>query len=255
MKSMKKLKRVLGNIWRCTRKKIYCLEEKTFRKINKRQKHIGVVINFHQVLPEERAQDEPLAISVEQFQKVIEILAKKNVSTIDQISNGGYFITFDDGCEDVYQYAYPILKELKIPFTIFVILDKIDKKGFLSQQQIKELSQDSLCTIGSHTVTHMKLREYSKIKAYKELIDSKEKLKKYTGYEIEYCAFPHGAFHAFSLRDIRLAKKAGYKLNFLTMYSFLTKQNVQSRYMIPRYSIYKENFSEAINMLNQSSFR
>lgn len=252
---MKSMKKILGNIWRCTRKKIYCLEEKIFRRINKRQKHIGVVVNFHRILPEERAQSESLAVSIEQFQKVINILAQKHVSSIEDVSKGGYFITFDDGFEDVYKYAYPILKEKKIPFTVFVILDMVNKKDFLSEKEIKVLSEDRLCTIGSHTVTHMKLREYSRKKAFEELTISKKNIEKYTGYEIQYCAFPHGAFHAFSLRDIGLTKKAGYRLNFLTMYSFLTKRNVQSRYMIPRYSIYKENFDEAINMLKQSSFK
>lgn len=251
---MKKIKKILGNVWRHSKKKIYSLEERIFRNINKRQQHTGVVINFHRILPKEDAEQEQLAISVEQFKRVIEVLVQKNVSSIEDVNKGGYFITFDDGFEDVYKYAYPILKEKQIPFTVFVILDMVDKKDFLSEKEIRELAKDNLCTIGSHTVTHMKLREYSKMKAYEELIVSKESLKNYTDYEIKYCAFPHGAFHAFSMRDIRLVKKAGYELNFLTMYSFLSRENVKSKYMIPRYSIYKENFNEAIDMLKESTF-
>ena len=32
-------------------------------------------------------------------------------------------ITFDDGLADVYNIAYPFLKENKIPFTIFIVTD------------------------------------------------------------------------------------------------------------------------------------
>ena len=32
-------------------------------------------------------------------------------------------LTFDDGYEDVYKNAYPILKEYNIPFTMFIITD------------------------------------------------------------------------------------------------------------------------------------
>jgi len=40
-------------------------------------------------------------------------------------------ITFDDGFKDLYQNAYPILKELKIPFTLFLITSTIESKSLL----------------------------------------------------------------------------------------------------------------------------
>ncbi|MBS3917374.1 MAG: polysaccharide deacetylase family protein [Deltaproteobacteria bacterium] len=40
-------------------------------------------------------------------------------------------ITFDDGFKDLYQNAYPILKEFNIPFTLFLITSLIDSKELL----------------------------------------------------------------------------------------------------------------------------
>lgn len=40
-------------------------------------------------------------------------------------------VTFDDGFKDLYQNAYPILKKLNIPFTLFLITSTIDSKKLL----------------------------------------------------------------------------------------------------------------------------
>lgn len=40
-------------------------------------------------------------------------------------------VTFDDGFKDLYRNAYPILKEINIPFTLFLITSLIDSKELL----------------------------------------------------------------------------------------------------------------------------
>jgi len=40
-------------------------------------------------------------------------------------------ITFDDGFKDLYQNAYPILKKLNIPFTLFLTTSNVDAKELL----------------------------------------------------------------------------------------------------------------------------
>ena len=59
-------------------------------------------------------------------------------------------ITFDDGLADVYTIAYPFLKAQGIPFTAFVLTDKLDQPGYLTTAQLLELAADPLVTIGSH---------------------------------------------------------------------------------------------------------
>lgn len=61
--------------------------------------------------------------------------------------------TFDDGYDNNYILAYPILKEYGIKANINVITKYIDENraGYLSWDQIKEMSDSGLVSIGSHT--------------------------------------------------------------------------------------------------------
>ena len=100
---------------------------------------IGYVYMFHMVAPNEGAiaSIDELRVSPEFFCKFLEE-KKHNVKFVNiddaiKIINSRKknekpfgIITFDDGYEDNYKYAYPILKELGIPFTIYVSVDLVD---------------------------------------------------------------------------------------------------------------------------------
>ena len=61
-------------------------------------------------------------------------------------------LTFDDGLESVYTYAYPILLQRKIPFATFLIVGRINTVvGNLSWAQIHAMLHSGLLTVGSHT--------------------------------------------------------------------------------------------------------
>lgn len=62
-------------------------------------------------------------------------------------------ITFDDGLESVYTYAYPVLSANKVPFATFLIVNRIGRfPGDLSWAQVKAMEQSGLITVGSHTL-------------------------------------------------------------------------------------------------------
>jgi len=68
-----------------------------------------------------------------------------------------FLITMDDGWKSVYTEAYPILKELQIPFTIYLYKNYVGShRGgrALSYEMIQEMLDSGLCTIGSHSVSH-----------------------------------------------------------------------------------------------------
>lgn len=230
------------------RRKIYDIRDRLFRWNNERYPVRGIIINFHRVLPLEQAAKSNIAISIEQFKDVLSWIAGTGqAKSIEHLCEGGIFITFDDGYEDVYEYAYPILKELQIPFTVFMITSTIERKipEYIWGEKLRNLIDEPLCTIGSHTESHLKLRDRSRRQAWSELCESKAYLEKILEQKISYLAFPQGSSHAFRLRDVRLAKKAGYCNNFLTMSTFLTDWGINHPYMVPRYSIYKDNMHKA----------
>ena len=112
-------------------------------------------------------------------------------------------ITFDDGYRDNFSFAYPMLKRLNVPFTVYVTTGFIDNKlpmwwypneqlG-LSTEELKALDADPLCTIGAHTVNHPKLDTMTREQQYQEVAESKQILEALLGHEINHFSFPHGA--------------------------------------------------------------
>jgi peptidoglycan/xylan/chitin deacetylase (PgdA/CDA1 family) len=116
-------------------------------------------------------------------------------------------LTFDDGYEDFYRDVFPLLKKYQMRATIYVIYDYIGRHGFLTQDEIIELSHSSLVEIGSHTLDHLYLSVTSKATAQKQIVESKQKLEALIGMEVKSFAYPYGAFNQGVLD---LVKEASY---------------------------------------------
>ena len=121
-------------------------------------------------------------------------------------------ITFDDGYEDNYLNAYPILKRYGFKGTVFVVGNYIDHSGYLSTQQIKEMISSGW-NIEGHTSNHVDLATVDDQTLAKELRESKEKLESIGGKPIHYFAYPFGVYNG---KIVGAAKDAGYKMAFTT---------------------------------------
>ncbi len=70
-------------------------------------------------------------------------------------------ITFDDGYESVYRYAFPLLRKYNFPATVFVYTDFIGAGDALSWAQLQELSASGLVSVQAHSKSHRNLIERS----------------------------------------------------------------------------------------------
>jgi peptidoglycan/xylan/chitin deacetylase (PgdA/CDA1 family) len=77
-----------------------------------------------------------------------------------KISKWSFLITFDDGYEGVYEYAYPIAKKYNIPMTSFAIDNCVGTDGYYTWNQAKEMQDSRIFSICSHGLTHI---EYDKV--------------------------------------------------------------------------------------------
>jgi peptidoglycan/xylan/chitin deacetylase (PgdA/CDA1 family) len=116
-------------------------------------------------------------------------------------------LSFDDGYEDFYTQAWPWLQRYQIKSTVYVIINALDKPGYLTSAQVKLLAQSKLVEIGSHTFNHPDLRKSTPRAAHYEIVSSRGVLERLTGQKILTFAYPYGYYQPdlFSL-----VSEAGY---------------------------------------------
>lgn len=143
-----------------------------------------------------------------------------NFVPIDNLPKSGRWvsITFDDGYQDNYTLAYPMLKRLNVPFTVYVTTGFIDNqlpmwwyKGEqlgLSTKELKSLDADPLSTIGAHTVSHPRLDTLTRGQQYQEISTSKQTLESILSHEVCHFSFPHGAHNGDTLA---ICRELGFK--------------------------------------------
>ena len=131
-------------------------------------------------------------------------------------------ITFDDGYENLFHYAYPILKQYGYPATIFLITGFIGEENLwdvnVGMRRFRHLSWDEIIemkengfTFGSHTVTHRDLTKIPLEEVRWELAESKRSLKERIGEEIKFLSYPFGRYS----EEIQgIAKETGYTTAF-----------------------------------------
>lgn len=140
-------------------------------------------------------------------------------------------LSFDDVPEDMYQNAYPFLKSQSIPFTLFLANEYIGKRGYLSLEQIKELQQTDLCTIGAHTKSHQMLRRSKNV--HEEIAGCKEELEELLDCSVNYFAYPYGSLQAVDKKSVYIAK-AHYRAAFSTVYADINDTSSAYRWFLPR---------------------
>lgn len=78
----------------------------------------------------------------------------------------------------------------------------------LSVDELVQLSSDSLCTIGSHTISHARLTRQSHEQRYAELFRSKQELEKIICKPILHFSYPYGDMNK---EVAQLVQKVGYE--------------------------------------------
>ncbi len=185
-------------------------------------KYVVPVLTYHHITQSTEASSLSVSpgVSVENFRSQMRFLSRYNYNAIslaelvqamekkEKLPRNTAVITFDDGYEDNYTFAYPILKEYSLPATIFIIANFIDKEGYLTFRQIEEMASSGLITIGSHTLTEAFLPGRSSRKLEREIGLSKAILESKFNKRIDFFCYPFGHF---SPEIQEIVKKYGYK--------------------------------------------
>lgn len=157
-------------------------------------------------------------------------------------------ITFDDGYEGIYTYAYPILKEYTFTAIIFVTTGYIGRRNkwdaspgprfkHLDWVHIREMAGGGI-QFGSHGVNHSFLTKQNDSVAKYEIETSKKVLEDGLGEPVFFFSYPYGDYDE---RIINFVREAGYKAAFSLQPELLKAEYINSAdlvYALPRIAIY-----------------
>lgn len=150
-------------------------------------------------------------------------------------------ITFDDGYQDFYTDAMPILKQCGFSAIVFLATDRIQNTSvrlegvdYLTWREVRELQSEGI-QFGSHTVTHPDLRSLGPEQIEYELGYSKETIEDKLGVPVTSFAYPFAFpeenknFTRFLLDEL---ENQGFQNGVTTMLGRASKES--SRFFLPR---------------------
>jgi poly-beta-1,6-N-acetyl-D-glucosamine N-deacetylase len=155
------------------------------------------------------------------FKKQLEIIQKNNIKFINpknfenEIKNNKkqrkILLTIDDGFLSFYDNAWPILKEKKIPFILFISTREVGSFNYMNWEQIKEISKENFVEIGNHSHTHEYLVDESNEIIKADIVKSINIFKKKLGKNSNFFSYPFGEY---SENFKNIIKSLGFKYAF-----------------------------------------
>ena len=186
--------------------------------------HIPVLL-YHDVQTSYAPDKAVITITPQRFEEHIVAILKSGYTPVSfedvyNASKGIYslpskpiIISFDDGYDTNYKYAFPIIKKYNVKATIFVVVETVgqvlETSVHFNWDEAKIMQQSGLVSIQSHTYTHPDSVTLNSFQLEKELRLSKYLIEKNLGTKCNVVAFPYGSCDN---RVVDAAKRAGYKV-------------------------------------------
>lgn len=205
------------------------------------------VLMYHYI--GEEADTNKLFVKKESFEKQMWFLKKFGYNVISpdeyyRIKNGekeasprSVMVTFDDGYDNFYKYAFPVARKYEIPMTNFFIANHVKNvsENSVSLGELRELSSSPYVTVGSHGMNPVILTELDETALKSEIRDSKRYFEEKLNKPVDYYCYTGGHFNEEVIEEI---KRAGYKMAFTTSRKRIAEAGVtKSLFTIPRIKI------------------
>lgn len=189
------------------------LFEMSITRFRKQAKEI-LILMYHRV---NDTINKELAVKEQDFHWQMRFLQRKKYQVIsmgeayerviNRAINGKYIVlTFDDGYEDFYYHAYPVLKKKRFPAIVYLIPGYIEtnrvfwwdndigESKLLTWAQIDEIKRSGQISFGSHTLNHIDMDKLTSSELRNEIQTAKEILEEKLGQTIEHFSYPRGIY-------------------------------------------------------------
>lgn len=196
------------------------------------------VLCYHQIHPKA---DTEMITTPERFRQQLDFLKQQGYQTVNLDEAQAFLqgklsakkvarpllITFDDGYDGVYRYAYSELKKHKMKAVVFLVVSQVDRlkpTAHLTRKQLQEMSRSGVFEFGSHTYNlHIPIPErrasgqVSSFAVQRDLTRSREVLQEWLGKPVRSLAWPYGHYDEGCLE---LARRSGFRMVFTTDYGY-----------------------------------
>lgn len=175
-----------------------------------------IILAYHSINPDPNKELKAYAVHPDNLYKQVLTLLKRGYTSCtcteyyqyltgkSELQHKCFILTFDDGYQDFYTYAYPILKELGVKATVFLIEKYVDRPGWfkaypndeqvgLTKEQIQELHNYGI-EFGSHTATHTSLNDLKGDALEYEIATTQELLRERLQIPIDFFCAPFGHY-------------------------------------------------------------
>lgn len=210
--------------YRATRQ-YYGLQRRTARRTPATAWSGVRILGYHRITDDP---DDVYAADPGQFRRQMETLRKLDVELVrldraldllEQPVEGRFVcVTFDDGYRDVLEHGVPVLEELGIPATVFVVGDVLEGRITFSWHRdpvpaigvadLPRLLESGLVDVQAHSMTHPRLTAVTEAELRREVAGAKAQLERHLPYEVTSFCYPAGLYTS---RELDAVVAAGYR--------------------------------------------
>lgn len=192
------------------------------------------ILMYHMIAGRKRgARFNGLRVSAEKFERQLGWLKQhgwKSFTVSELVEQGNalpeksFAISFDDGYEDNYLAALPLLKKYQCKATLYLVEDRFNRdwsserkahhnegelmdERKLSDQQVREMLDCGVFELGAHSLTHANLHKLNQQQSYREIVHARRQLKERFNVAVKSFAYPFGLYRN---EHVAMVREAGY---------------------------------------------
>lgn len=120
-----------------------------------------------------------------------------------QLPTKSVAITIDDGYNDLYTYAFPIIKKYNLKVGLLIPTGLLENGSYVNWDQLKEMANSGKVSIYNHTWSHANIAALGKEKLQFEIETPKKQLADKLGVTNTIFGYPYGSISTSAIEALR----------------------------------------------------